>query len=126
MNKTSYSTLESSEQIGSRFRSIRIEPSPPPGCPGDGFPRSVPDTGGSDSTALEGSRPDWPSPDRVWQDSGLCVANAAEGPHALPRDSRPGTCSNQELAVQVAGEFERLAKHLPSRTMPIYGGASMR
>jgi len=32
----------------------------------------------------------------------------------------------RELAVQVAGEFERLAKHLPSRTMPIYGGASMR
>ena len=32
----------------------------------------------------------------------------------------------RELAVQVAGEFERLAKHLPSRTMPIFGGASMR
>ncbi len=32
----------------------------------------------------------------------------------------------RELAVQVAGEFERLAKHLPSRTMPIYGGSSMR
>jgi ATP-dependent RNA helicase DeaD len=32
----------------------------------------------------------------------------------------------RELAVQVAGEFERLARHLPSRTMPVYGGASMR
>jgi ATP-dependent RNA helicase DeaD len=32
----------------------------------------------------------------------------------------------RELAVQVAGEFERLARHLPSRTLPVYGGASMR
>ena len=32
----------------------------------------------------------------------------------------------RELAMQVSGEFERLAKHLPSRTMPIFGGASMR
>jgi ATP-dependent RNA helicase DeaD len=32
----------------------------------------------------------------------------------------------RELAVQVAGEFERLARHVPSRTMPVYGGASMR
>ncbi len=32
----------------------------------------------------------------------------------------------RELAVQVAGEFERLARHLPSRTIPVYGGASMR
>src|SRR6059036_3328518 len=32
----------------------------------------------------------------------------------------------RELAVQVAGEFERLARHLPSRTVPVYGGASMR
>ena len=32
----------------------------------------------------------------------------------------------RELAVQVAGEFERLARHLPSRTMPVYGGSSMR
>lgn len=32
----------------------------------------------------------------------------------------------RELAVQVAGEFERLARHLPSRTMPVFGGASMR
>src|SRR5216683_8216842 len=27
----------------------------------------------------------------------------------------------RELAVQVAGEFERLARNLPSRTMPVYG-----
>ena len=32
----------------------------------------------------------------------------------------------RELAVQVAGEFERLARHLPSRTVAVYGGASMR
>ena len=32
----------------------------------------------------------------------------------------------RELAVQVSGEFERLARHLPSRTLAIYGGASMR
>ena len=32
----------------------------------------------------------------------------------------------RELAVQVAGEFERLARHLPSRTMAVYGGSSMR
>jgi ATP-dependent RNA helicase DeaD len=32
----------------------------------------------------------------------------------------------RELAVQVTGEFERLARHLPSRTLPVYGGASMR
>jgi ATP-dependent RNA helicase DeaD len=32
----------------------------------------------------------------------------------------------RELAVQVAREFERLARHLPSRTLPVYGGASMR
>ena len=32
----------------------------------------------------------------------------------------------RELALQVTGEFERLARHLPSRTMPVYGGASMR
>ncbi len=32
----------------------------------------------------------------------------------------------RELAVQVAGEFERLARHLPTRTVPIYGGASLR
>ena len=32
----------------------------------------------------------------------------------------------RELAVQVSGEFERLARHLPSRTLPVYGGASMR
>src|SRR5215472_10289982 len=32
----------------------------------------------------------------------------------------------RELAIQVAGEFERLARHLPSRTVPVYGGASMR
>ena len=31
----------------------------------------------------------------------------------------------RELAVQVAGEFERLARHLPSRTIPVYGGSSM-
>ena len=31
----------------------------------------------------------------------------------------------RELAVQVAGEFERLARHLPSRTVPVYGGSSM-
>src|SRR3989442_15984701 len=31
----------------------------------------------------------------------------------------------RELAVQVAGEFERLARHLPSRTMPVYGGQSI-
>jgi len=32
----------------------------------------------------------------------------------------------RELALQVTNEFERLARHLPSRTMPVYGGASMR
>ena len=32
----------------------------------------------------------------------------------------------RELAVQVAGELERLARHLPSRTMAVYGGSSMR
>ena len=32
----------------------------------------------------------------------------------------------RELAQQVTGEFERLARHLPSRTMAVYGGASMR
>lgn len=32
----------------------------------------------------------------------------------------------RELALQVAGEFERLARHLSSRTVPVYGGASMR
>jgi ATP-dependent RNA helicase DeaD len=32
----------------------------------------------------------------------------------------------RELAVQVTGEFERLARHTPSRTIPVYGGASMR
>src|SRR5215467_7573730 len=32
----------------------------------------------------------------------------------------------RELAVQVAGEFERLARHLQARTMPVYGGSSMR
>ncbi|HWY27988.1 MAG TPA: DEAD/DEAH box helicase, partial [Candidatus Sulfotelmatobacter sp.] len=31
----------------------------------------------------------------------------------------------RELAVQVAGEFERLARHLPIRTVPIYGGQSI-
>ena len=31
----------------------------------------------------------------------------------------------RELAVQIAGEFERLARHLPSRTIPVYGGSSM-
>src|SRR5215469_5608187 len=31
----------------------------------------------------------------------------------------------RELAQQVTGEFERLARHLPTRTLPIYGGASM-
>ncbi|HYY91186.1 MAG TPA: DEAD/DEAH box helicase, partial [Candidatus Dormibacteraeota bacterium] len=31
----------------------------------------------------------------------------------------------RELAVQVSGEFERLARHLPSRTLPVYGGAGM-
>ena len=32
----------------------------------------------------------------------------------------------RELAVQVANELERLARHLPSRTIPIYGGQSIR
>ncbi|TMI21896.1 DEAD/DEAH box helicase, partial [Candidatus Bathyarchaeota archaeon] len=32
----------------------------------------------------------------------------------------------RELALQVAGEFERLGRHTPSRTVPVYGGASMR
>jgi ATP-dependent RNA helicase DeaD len=32
----------------------------------------------------------------------------------------------RELAVQVAGEFERLARHLPTRTVPVYGGQSIR
>ncbi len=32
----------------------------------------------------------------------------------------------RELAVQVSHEFERLARHLPSRTIPIYGGQSIR
>lgn len=32
----------------------------------------------------------------------------------------------RELAVQVAAEFERVARHLPSRTIPLYGGASIR
>ena len=32
----------------------------------------------------------------------------------------------RELAVQIAAEFERLARHLPSRTVPIYGGQSIR
>src|SRR2546428_5099376 len=31
----------------------------------------------------------------------------------------------RELAVQVAGEFERLARHLPVRTVPVYGGQSI-
>src|SRR5690349_24633324 len=31
----------------------------------------------------------------------------------------------RELAVQVAGEFERLARHLPIRTVPVYGGQSI-
>ena len=31
----------------------------------------------------------------------------------------------RELAVQVSSEFERLSRHLPSRTLPVYGGASM-
>ena len=31
----------------------------------------------------------------------------------------------RELAVQVAGEFERLAKHLPIRTVAVYGGQSI-
>ena len=31
----------------------------------------------------------------------------------------------RELAIQVSGEFERLARHLPSRTLAIYGGSSM-
>ncbi len=32
----------------------------------------------------------------------------------------------RELAVQVASVFERLSRHLNSRTIPVYGGASMR
>ena len=32
----------------------------------------------------------------------------------------------RELALQVASEFERLARHTSSRTVPVYGGASMR
>src|SRR3989441_5003413 len=32
----------------------------------------------------------------------------------------------RELAVQVAGEFERLARHLPIRTVPVYGGQRIR
>jgi len=32
----------------------------------------------------------------------------------------------RELALQVTNEFERLAMHLPSRTMPAYGVSSMR
>jgi ATP-dependent RNA helicase DeaD len=32
----------------------------------------------------------------------------------------------RELAQQVTGEFERLARNLPTRTLPVYGGASMR
>src|SRR5216683_5482548 len=32
----------------------------------------------------------------------------------------------RELALQVAGEFERLGRHTQSRTVPVYGGASMR
>lgn len=31
----------------------------------------------------------------------------------------------RELALQVSGEFERLARHLPTRTLAVYGGASM-
>jgi len=31
----------------------------------------------------------------------------------------------RELAVQVAGEFERLARHMPIRTVPVYGGQSI-
>src|SRR5437879_11814214 len=31
----------------------------------------------------------------------------------------------RELAVQVAGEFERLARQLPIRTVPVYGGKSI-
>jgi ATP-dependent RNA helicase DeaD len=31
----------------------------------------------------------------------------------------------RELAVQVAGEFERLARHLPTRTVAVYGGQSI-
>jgi ATP-dependent RNA helicase DeaD len=31
----------------------------------------------------------------------------------------------RELAVQVAGEFERVSRHLPIRTIPLYGGASI-
>jgi len=32
----------------------------------------------------------------------------------------------RELALQVASEFERLARHTSSRTIPVYGGASIR
>ena len=32
----------------------------------------------------------------------------------------------RELALQVSSEFERLARHLPSRTLAVYGGSSMR
>src|SRR6266567_2622409 len=31
----------------------------------------------------------------------------------------------RELAVQVAGEFEKLARHLGVRTVPVYGGQSI-
>ena len=31
----------------------------------------------------------------------------------------------RELAVQVAGEFERLARHLPTRSVAVYGGQSI-
>jgi ATP-dependent RNA helicase DeaD len=34
-------------------------------------------------------------------------------------------CPTRELALQVAGEFERLGQHLGTRTTAIYGGASM-
>ncbi len=50
----------------------------------------------------------------------------------LDRLVRPGQgvqvltlCPTRELALQVAGEFERLGKHLGARTTAIYGGASM-
>jgi len=47
------------------------------------------------------------------------IDNGSYGPQALV------LVPTRELAVQVAGEFERLGRHLPTRTVPIYGGQSI-
>lgn len=61
--------------------------------------------------------------------SGKTLAYAVPMLQTLGRDTRGVQglvlVPTRELAVQVAGEFDKLARHLGVRTVPVYGGSSI-